>query len=117
MKRNFYKATISENGLEKGEIYFVDEERKVTLSNGERVLASKLRGKLKPIPVYEGSLKEKWDHDKWNLFMEVRDFMEAETMFVLVVEAHQKGNGLILLAEIPGEVERVQIDVPNLNVS
>lgn len=117
MNNNFYKATISEHGLEKGRIYFEDEDWKVTLFDGERVPASKLKGNLKPIPVYEGKLKEEWAPDKWSLFMEVQDFMLAEEMLVMLLEVHQKGKGLVCLAEIPGEVEPVQIDVPNLRVS
>lgn len=116
-RRNFYKATTSENGLEEGRSYFVDEERMITLCNGERMPVSMLKGKLKPIPVYDGTLKEEWDPEKWVLFMEVNDFMKSETMLVMVWEAHEKGKGLVLLAEIPGELELVQIDVPNLWVS
>lgn len=116
MKFNFYIATASQNGLEMGKHYFVGKDKKVVLQDGKREFFSCLKNFLKPITSYEGELKEMWQQGKKEMRMGVSDFFDYAEMQVKLIEVYQKKKSLVCLAQLPGNEEYVQIDVPNMRV-
>ena len=110
MKNSFYIATASMNGLEKGEYYFVEDDRKVHLQNGKRIPFFTLRKILKPIPYYDGKLKENWQEGKTDIKMEVHDFIWYEEVIVKLIKIKHTKKGMVYLAKLPGSEEYVQID-------